>query len=109
MPGSRPDEEKYLFVVEYFDPMPRLKKQFLLKLYVEDMDIEMVDLGSKKLFLKRSPAPESVRRTDFFVGGKVLLYSRELDIVDYGDGYTRSKLAKELQSSVLLCPGSSSR
>lgn len=107
MPGSRPDEEKYLFLVEYFDPMPRLKKQFLLKLYVEDMDIEMVDLTSKKLFLKRSPAPESVRLTDFFIGGKVLLYSRELDIVEYGDGFTRSKLAKELQSSVILCPSSS--
>lgn len=107
MPSSKPDEEKYLFLVEYFDPMPRLKKQFLLKVYVEDMDIEMVDLTSKKLFLKRSPAPDSVKRTDFFIGGKVLLYSRELDIVDYGDGYTRSKLAKELQSGVILCPSSS--
>lgn len=93
-------------MVEHFDPMPRLKKQYLLKLYTEDMEIEMIDLKSNKKFLKRSACPDSVKKTDFFIGGKVLLYSRELDIVDYGDLYTKSKLAQEMQPSVILCPSS---
>ena len=74
MPSKNPEEETFLFLVEYFDPLPRLKRQYLLKLFVKEMDIEMVDLKSKKLFLKRSPAPEHVKTSDFFVGGRVLLY-----------------------------------
>jgi len=107
MPGKDPEEETYLFLVEHFDPLPRLKKQYLLKLFIKDMNIEMVDLKSKKLFLKRSPAPEYVKKTDFFIGGRVLLYSRELDIVEYGDGYTRGQLAVAMEPAVILLPSSS--
>lgn len=106
MPSKDPEEETYLFVVEHFDPLPRLKKQYLLKLFVKEMDIEMVDLKSKKLFLKRSPAPEHVKRSDFFIGGRVLIYSRELDIVEYGDGYTRRQLATAMEPVVILAPAS---
>jgi len=106
MPSKNPEEETYLFLVEHFDPLPRLKRQYLLKVFVKEMDIEMVDLKSKKLFLKRSPAPEHVSLRDFFVGGRVLLYSRELDIVEYGDGYTRKKLATAMEPVVILAPAS---
>jgi nucleoside-diphosphate kinase len=106
MPSNNPEEETYLFLVEYFDPLPRLKRQYLLKLFVKEMDVEMVDLKSKKLFLKRSPVPEHVKRSDFFVGGNVLLYSRMLDIVEYGDGYTRKKLATAMEPAVILAPAS---
>jgi nucleoside-diphosphate kinase len=104
MPGTKVNEETFLFVVEYFDPMPRLKRQYLLKLYTEDMDVEMVDLRSKKMFLKRSPCPPHLKKEDFFIGGKVLLFARELDIVEYGDGKTRTALQHQLQQSIMLLP-----
>ena len=46
-------DEALLFVVEWFDPLPRLKRKYLLKLLVEQMQVEMVDLKSKKMFLKK--------------------------------------------------------
>lgn len=97
-------EETYLFVVEYFDPLPRLKKQFLLKLFLDGMQIEMVDLKSKKMFLKKSPCPPHITKEDFFIGGKVLLYARDLEIVDYGDLKTRDRLQHQMQQSVVVLP-----
>lgn len=96
--------QTYLFVVEYFDPMPRLKRQFLLKLFLDGMQIEMVDLKSKKMFLKKSPCPAHITKEDFFIGGKVLLYARDLEIVDYGDLKTRDALQHQMQQSVVVLP-----
>jgi hypothetical protein len=31
----------------------------------------MVDLKSKKIFLKKSPCPEYISKDDFIIGGKV--------------------------------------
>lgn len=51
----------WLFVVEYYDPLPRLKRQYLLRYWgIEGAQggngfVEMVDIKSKKLFLKKSP------------------------------------------------------
>ena len=99
---SIPNAETYLFIVEYFDPLPRLKKQFLLKLFLEGLQVELVDLKSKKMFLKKSPCPPHVTKEDFFIGGKVLLYGRDLEIVDYGDGKTREKLQHQMQQCVVV-------
>jgi len=91
-------EETWLFVVEWFDPQPMLKRQYLLKYFLESHMIEMVDLRTKKLFLKKSPAGSTLTKSDFFLGGKLLVYSRELDIMEYGDGKTRDALARENES-----------
>eukprot|EP01035_Chromulina_nebulosa_P018213 gene18213-23878_t len=76
-------DESWLFIVEWYDPLPQLKKTYLLKYYVDSHMVEMVDVRNKKLFLKKSPLTKDISPSEFFVGGKVLLYSRELDIVDY--------------------------
>lgn len=101
---SIPNTDTFMFVVEYFDPLPRLKRQFLLKLFLDGMQIELVDLKSKKMFLKKSPCPAHITKEDFFIGGKVLLYGRDLEIVDYADGKTREKLQNQLQQCVMLLP-----
>ena len=86
--------------------MPMLKKQYMLKYYVESHMCEMVDLRTKKLFLKKSSAGPKLSKRDFFVGGKIFLYSRELDIVDYGDGATRAKLHQALETCACILPAS---
>uniref|UniRef100_A0A7S0SZ01 DM10 domain-containing protein n=1 Tax=Chromulina nebulosa TaxID=96789 RepID=A0A7S0SZ01_9STRA len=95
-------DESWLFIVEWYDPLPQLKKTYLLKYYVDSHMVEMVDVRNKKLFLKKSPLTNDISSSEFFVGGKVLLYSRELDIVDYGDLKTRDKLQYQSKSISLL-------
>ena len=96
------DDETWLFVVEWFDPMPRLKRMYLLKYFVQQRQVEMVDVKSKKMFLKKSACPSEITAEDFAVGKKLLLFSRELDIIDYGDLKTKQKLAHQHQQTVVL-------
>ena len=67
------DDEAWLFVVEWFDPMPRLKRMYILKYFVQQHQVEMVDVKSKKMFLKKSPCPADIVIDDFGVGKKVLI------------------------------------
>jgi nucleoside-diphosphate kinase len=99
-----PMEETWLFVVEWFDPQPMLKRQYVLKYFLESHMVEMVDVRTKKLFLKKSAAGGHISKQDFFIGGKLLVYGRELDIVDFGDGKTRSKLQVQQENCVVILP-----
>lgn len=98
------NDESLLFLVEWFDSMPQLKRKYLLKYFIKQNMVEMVDLKSKKTFLKKSPCPDHISERDFVLGGKVLLYSRELDIVDYGDLKTKERFQYEVQSFLVLLP-----
>lgn len=98
------NDETLLFVVEYFDPLPQLKRQYLYKYFVADHAAEMVDVKSKKLFLKKSPCPPEMLKEELVIGGKILFYSRELDIVDYGDGKTRDRLQHQMQPTMIVLP-----
>lgn len=99
-------DDSMLFLVEWFDPMPQMKKTYLLKYFVDLHSAEMVDLKTKKMFLKKSPCPAHITKDDFYVGGKILLYSRELDIIDYGDSKTRDRLHHQVQHVSAVLPAS---
>jgi len=102
---SKVDELMYAFVAEWFDPMPQLTKQYLLKYFPESHEVEMVDGKSKRLFLKRSKVPATILPQEFFVGSRMVLYSRNLNLVEYGDTKTRQVMSqKEVKSVVLLGP-----
>lgn len=104
---ATPNDNSLLFVVEWFDPLPMMKKQYLLKFFVDQHNVEMVDLKSRKMFLRKSPCPNELSKDDFFVGSKINLYSRELEIVDYGDIKTKEKLHFQVQQSVAILTQSS--
>lgn len=97
------NDDILLFIVEWFDPLPQLKKKYVLK-YFNDHMIEMIDVKTKKLFLKKSVCPKELTREDFFVGSKILLYSRELEIVDFGDIKTRQLLQHQSQFVAIIIP-----
>ena len=101
------NDDSLLFVVEWYDPLPMMKKQYLLKFFVDQHMVEMVDVKSRKMFLRKSPCPNELTRDDFYVGSKILLYSRELEIVDYGDLKTKEKLYMQVQQCVVVFPPSS--
>ena len=92
------EEQFYSFLAEWFDPLPQLTRQYRLKYFKDANEAEMIDLKTKRLFLKRSPCPESMSLKDLYVGAKVVLYGRDLTLVDYGDESTRSRLAPVMVS-----------
>lgn len=73
-----------------------------MKYFVDSHAVEMVDIQKKKMFLKKSPCPPEISASDFVVGSKVYLYSRELNIVDYGDGTTKSILHRQASRCVAV-------
>ena len=72
---SARNDETWLFIVEWFDPMPRLKRAYQLRYFVQQHQVEMVDLKSKKMFLKKSPCTEETTIEDFAIGKKVFRYT----------------------------------
>ncbi|GET92908.1 nucleoside diphosphate kinase, putative [Leishmania tarentolae] len=84
-------EQRDTFVVEYFDPQASLSRTYQFCYFTEDKTIEMYDLKTKRLFLKRCAYP-SLSPNDLYVGATINVFSRPLRIVDYGDDATRKRL-----------------
>lgn len=97
-------EDRYVFLVEWFDSMASLVRTYNLTYYPKDKTIEMVtqaltslfqqnfqyDLKTKKLFLRRCEYP-SIALKDMYIGAIITVYSRQLKVVDYADVFTRKQ------------------
>ncbi|KAJ3130691.1 Nucleoside diphosphate kinase 7 [Physocladia obscura] len=68
---------------------------------LNDNSIEMYDPKQKRTFLKRTKT-QDLALTDFHIGAAVNVYARQLTIVDYGDEFTRGKLAQTLESALVI-------
>lgn len=96
-------EERYVFVVEWFDSAAALVRSYQLTYFLKDKSIEMVrvgllqfDLKNKRIFLKRCEYPQ-LQLKDIFVGAVLSIYSRQLKVIDFADEFTRTKF--EVQRS----------
>jgi len=87
-------EGQYCFLVEYFDAQAAMMRQYHLLYFLLDDTIELFDLKNRRTFLKRCSYP-SLKLSDLYIGAQVSVYSRLLKVLDYGDRFTRSKLAVE--------------
>ncbi|GFU29988.1 nucleoside diphosphate kinase 7 [Nephila pilipes] len=94
-------EEKYRFLVDWFDPTMKIKRRFVLSYYVSDGSVDMYDLTTKRLFLRRIQC-DNVYLEDLFVGSIVNVLSRQLYIVDFGDRTTAARFSREIESTVLI-------
>lgn len=92
-------EERYSFTAEWYDSNATLVRRYLLNYYPSDNTCEMVDLKTRKLFLKRSPC-ERVTLKDLFIGATVNIHSRQLNIVQYGDEFTEKKLKSKKEKTL---------
>lgn len=54
------------------------------------------DLKTKKIFLKREEYPQ-ITMKDLYLGSIVNVHSRHLKIEEYGDEYTRNKIASRAE------------
>jgi nucleoside-diphosphate kinase len=86
------NERVLSFVVDWFDPHPQIVKKYLLKYHCSTDEVEMKDIQTKRIFLRKTKLPPSLRESDFFIGAKILLLSRDLKVVEYADETTRTLL-----------------
>lgn len=51
---------------------------------------------------QKSDCPQELSKDDFFLGSKIVIYSRELDIVDFGDAATRDLFSYHKQQVFII-------
>ena len=91
--------------VEWYDPQPMLTREFVMRIYGDEGQVEMYDAHSRRTFLKKSPLPPAITRNDLYVGNDIVLHSRILKIVRYADSATEEALRKTLiESTCIITP-----
>lgn len=98
------NERVLSFVAEWFDPHPQIVKQYLLKYHCNSNEVEMKDIQTKRIFLKKTKIPPSLKEADFFVGANILLLSRDLKLIEYADSATRKLLEDVDERTVCVLP-----
>ena len=83
-------QDRYVFIVEWYDTAASLIRNYNLTFYPKENSIEMYDLKNKRTFLKKTPK-DDITLKDLYLGSIITVYSRQLKIVDYADIYTRGK------------------
>jgi nucleoside-diphosphate kinase len=96
--------ERYCFTVEYLDQQAGLVRQYKLLYFPADKSIEMYDLKSKRVFLKRCPYPSLLPR-DLFIGATATIFSRTLKVVEYGDEITRRLFSTQTDRAIISIGG----
>lgn len=96
------DADKYNFHVEHIEEASQMTKDFLLTYYAKGAgqnELSMVDVKSKKVFLKRGVYDQSgpIRLEDLYVGGYVTVCARRMKIIAYADSVTRSLFEKHCE------------
>ena len=94
-------EERYVFEVEWYDQQADILRYYRLFFYPLDNSAEMHDKKMNRPFLKRTEIP-TLKLSDLFVGAKVTVFSRVLEIKEYGDIATGAKQGNERESTFAM-------
>jgi nucleoside-diphosphate kinase len=96
--------QRFAFLCEYFDPQASLVRQYQLFFYPEDESIEIYDIKTRRIFLKKIIDPY-ISSKDIYLNAEINVYSRKLKLVQYADEYTK-KCYEEMKTSsfVLILP-----
>ncbi|KAK5647212.1 hypothetical protein RI129_002104 [Pyrocoelia pectoralis] len=98
-------KDRLAFLGDYFDYEAALHKNFLINFYPCDNTVEIFDRDMNRIYLKRA-ACEGIHMNDMFVGNKVRIYGRQIDLTDYADCYTRDRIGKVKEHTfALIKPG----
>jgi len=90
---------RYSFIVDWYDAQASLIRQYQFLYYPKDNSVEMYDTKNKKKFFSRSRI-EQISLKQLFLGNRINVCSRQLEVVEYGDDYTR-KMLSECQEQTL--------
>ncbi|XP_029156891.1 nucleoside diphosphate kinase 7-like isoform X3 [Nylanderia fulva] len=93
--------DRYVFEAEWYDNVACILKKFYLYYYPSNNTIELFDLKTRKIFLKRTIC-EGIKVKDFYIGAVITIFSRCIKIMGYADNYTKIKLETQLQKFFIL-------
>ncbi|XP_061593588.1 nucleoside diphosphate kinase 7 [Cololabis saira] len=94
-------DDRFVFLVEWFDPFADLLRRYQLFFYPNDSSVEMFDVKNRKRFLARTKC-DGISREDLFVGNRVTVLSRQLNVIAYGDQYTANTLGSKKERTLAL-------
>ncbi|ESN96296.1 hypothetical protein HELRODRAFT_68567, partial [Helobdella robusta] len=93
--------DKYAFIVEWYDIQAALIRRYILTYYNEDCAVELFDMKTRKMFLKRVRVKE-ICLNDLIIGNIINVMSRPMKIIDYADLRTKRHLGKRDERTMLL-------
>ena len=94
-------EERYVFEVDWYDQQADIVRHYRLFFYPLNNSIEMHDKKMNRPFLKRIEYPQ-VALSDFYLGSKVTVMGRVLEVVGYGDVATDYKQSNDRQTTFAM-------
>jgi nucleoside-diphosphate kinase len=59
-----------------------------LSFYPSDNSVELFNVKTNKLFLKKTPYPQ-LKKNELVIGGTITIFARQFTIIDYADHFTR--------------------
>uniref|UniRef100_A0A182FSK1 Uncharacterized protein n=1 Tax=Anopheles albimanus TaxID=7167 RepID=A0A182FSK1_ANOAL len=83
-----------VYLGEWYQKEADLNRQLVVSFFPSDNSVELIDVKTRKTFLRRTKI-EELCENDFFIGAKLLIFGKQIDILDFGDAKTRSKKANE--------------
>ena len=81
--------------------MAAINKQFRIIFYPLDNSIEIIDMKSRKQFLKRIQY-QGLTQQDLFVGNTFDVYGRRFKIVEFADKITKENLMQNSERTFVL-------
>lgn len=94
-------EDRYAFLAEWYDPTAALLRRYQLFYYPKDSSVEMFDVKNQRIFLRRTKY-DDIHQEDLFVGNRVNVFSRQLNLIEYGDQYTANKLGSKKERTLAV-------
>ncbi|KAL8594761.1 hypothetical protein ACOMHN_047479 [Nucella lapillus] len=96
------DDERFSFIVEWYEELSARVRQFQFFYFSNSKAVEMFDVKNRKLFLRTSVKDTTLGLSDLYVGNSVNICHRLLNIVDYGDDFTRRRLSSKKERTLGL-------
>lgn len=94
------EPDRYVFEASWFQNEAQERKLYLY-FYPLDCSLELYDLRTRKTFLRRCKVPQ-IAESDLYLGAKLMIYGRQIDVTDYADELTRRKLSAKRQKTFLV-------
>eukprot|EP01137_Pigoraptor_chileana_P013060 Opistho-2@66115 len=89
------------FLAEWYDGQADLMRRYQLLYFITDSTVEMIDVKSRRVFLKRCKC-DTLKPEQLFVGSTVNVLARQLKILEYGDEHTKKCLDNRQERTLLI-------
>ena len=92
---------KLSFKAEWFDPDAGRLKHFYFTFYPYDRSVELFDTDLKRQYLKRTVC-DNISSDDVFIGNTVRIFGRKIELMQYGDSFTRKYISKAKEHTLAV-------